>query len=348
MRWSAPSAARKPGSTSTRWTTSRSRSSCSFSCRKASFRNTSIPWPRSPSSFTKRNFARPWNRPPTARACMRSSRRNRASEFTLCQRSSQATSSFKNPRFNCTITTVLHQFLERCLGQAVRAVLPDADTSMLLVRPCPDPAFGDYQTNALMALARPRKLNPRQLAGEVLARLDVSQWCDRVEIAGAGFLNFRLKTEAIARTMQSALRGEHLFFQRTAQPRTVVIDFSSPNVAKPMHVGHIRSTVLGDGLARTLRLLGHRVITDNHIGDWGTAFGKLLAGWKQQLDRAALGLDPVGEMERLYKAVNAACESNPDVLVTARQELVKLQNGDPDNLAIWREMITLSQQQFET
>ena len=92
---------------------------------------------------------------------------------------------------------MLQQTLERCLRQAVRAVLPDADTSMLLVRPCPDPAFGDYQTNALMALAKQRRLNPRQLAGEVVAHLDVSQWCDRVEIAGAGFLNFRLKTEAI-------------------------------------------------------------------------------------------------------------------------------------------------------
>ncbi len=234
------------------------------------------------------------------------------------------------------------------MREAVRAVLPDADTSMLLVRPCPDPAFGDYQTNALMALARPRKLNPRQLAGEVLARLDVSQWCDRVEIAGAGFLNFRLKTEAIARTMQSALRGEHLFFQRTAQPRTVVIDFSSPNVAKPMHVGHIRSTVLGDGLARTLRLLGHRVVTDNHLGDWGTQFGVLLVGWKRDLDPAALKADPLTEMERLYKNISAECKENAAILEQARQELVKLQNGDEETLRIWREMIRLSQTQFDT
>src|SRR4029077_16971284 len=104
--------------------------------------------------------------------------------------------------------------------------------------------------------------------------------------------------------LESAARGEHLFFDKTAHPRTVVIDFSSPNVAKPMHVGHIRSTALGDCLARTLRLLGHRVITDNHIGDWGTQFGKLLVAWKEGRDRAALARDPIGEMERLYRVEN--------------------------------------------
>src|SRR5207249_12245873 len=112
-------------------------------------------------------------------------------------------------------------------------------------------------------------------------------------------------TSAVAETLQAAARGEHLFFEPAAQPRTVVIDFSSPNVAKPMHVGHIRSTILGDCLARTLRLLGHRVITDNHLGDWGTQFGKLLVSWKRELDAAALKADAIAEMERLYKKVSA-------------------------------------------
>ncbi len=115
-----------------------------------------------------------------------------------------------------------------------------------------------------------------------------------------------------------------------------------------MHVGHIRSTILGDSLARTLRLLGHRVITDNHIGDWGTQFGKLIVGWKEQLNREALKRAPLSEMERLYKSVDTASKADPAVLERARQELVNLQNGDPENLAIWREMQTLSQYQFET
>ena len=240
-----------------------------------------------------------------------------------------------------------HKKIESLLQQAVRMVLPEADVSTVLVRPC-DAKFGDYQSNALMSLAKVRKLNPRQLATDVLALLDVSDLCEKVEVAGAGFLNFRLLPAALAQTINSAARGEHLFFGKAVAPRTIVIDFSSPNVAKPMHVGHIRSTGIGDALQRTLRLLGHRVISDNHIGDWGTQFGKLLLGWKQQLDRAALERDPIGEMERLYKAVNAASEADPTVLEAARQELVILQNGDEENLRIWHKMIRLSQVQFDT
>ncbi len=242
---------------------------------------------------------------------------------------------------------MLYRLIEQRLQQTVATVLPGADLAAVLVRPCPDPKFGDYQTNALMALAKARKLNPRQLAGDVLARLDVSEWCEKPEVAGAGFINFRLRPVAIADCLQAAARGEHLFFQPAAAPRTIVVDFSSPNVAKAMHVGHIRSTILGDCLARVLRLLGHRVITDNHLGDWGMQFGKLLVGWKTQLDRAALQRDPVAEMERLYKAINDACESDPAVLERARQELVSLQRGDPENLAIWREMIALSRHEFD-
>ena len=241
-----------------------------------------------------------------------------------------------------------HKQIELKLQQAVRAVLVDADVSTVLVRPCPDPKFGDYQSNALMSLAKARKMNPRRLATDVVANLDVGALCEKVEIAGAGFLNFRLKNTVLTDTLQSAARGEHLFFEKTASPQTTVIDFSSPNVAKPMHVGHIRSTILGDCLARTLRLLGHRVITDNHIGDWGTQFGKLLVGWKKHLDPAALKTDPIAEMERLYKLVNAASEADEKILEAARQELVKLQSGDEENLRIWREMIALSQKQFDT
>lgn len=225
-------------------------------------------------------------------------------------------------------------------------MLPDADTGSVLVRPC-DPKFGDYQTNALMSLARTRKLNPRQLATDVVAKLDVSDVCEKIEIAGAGFLNFRLKSTALEATLQAAARGDHLFFDKATRPRTVIIDFSSPNVAKPMHVGHIRSTGIGDALQRVFRLLGHRVITDNHIGDWGTQFGKLLLGWKSSLDRAALDRDAIAELERLYKLINTECEVNPARLEAAKQELVKLQAGDAENTGIWKEMIRLSQIQFD-
>ena len=244
-----------------------------------------------------------------------------------------------------------HKQIESRLQEAVRAILPDADVTSVLVRPC-DPKFGDYQSNALMSVAKLSKLNPRQLATDVLTKLDVSALCDKVEIAGAGFLNFRLKPEVLNAALQSAVRGEHLFFTKTPQPRSVVVDFSSPNVAKPMHVGHIRSTILGDSLARLLRLLGHRVVTDNHIGDWGTQFGMLLVGWKTLLDKAALERDAIAELERIYKAINSQCDEarqtyNATTHEAARAELVKLQSGDAENLTIWREMIRLSQIQFD-
>ncbi len=198
-----------------------------------------------------------------------------------------------------------------------------------------------------MSLAKARKMNPRQLAADTLAKLDVSEFCEMVEIAGAGFLNFRLKISALTQTLEAAVRGEHLFFEKSSSPKTVVVDFSSPNVAKPMHVGHIRSTILGDSLARTLRLLGHRVVSDNHIGDWGTQFGMLLLGWKHHLKPDALKADPIGEMERLYKMVNATGDALETVREAAKQELVKLQAGDEENLRIWREMIALSHKQFD-
>ena len=243
---------------------------------------------------------------------------------------------------------MLHLKLQASLQAAVHALLPDVDTTTILVRPCPDARHGDYQSNALIAIAKLRKLNPRQLAEQVKATLDVNDLCDVVEIAGPGFINFRIRPDALASVLQTAAAGEHLFFAKAAHPRTVVIDFSSPNVAKPMHVGHIRSTGIGDSLQRVFRLLGHRVITDNHIGDWGTQFGKLLLGWKQILDREALESDAISELERLYKEINAQCDANPARLEEAKQELVKLQAGDAENIAVWKEMIRVSQAQFDT
>ncbi|MBX3744990.1 MAG: arginine--tRNA ligase [Verrucomicrobiae bacterium] len=237
--------------------------------------------------------------------------------------------------------------LQDRLRAAVASVLPDADLERVLLRPCANPQHGDYETTSLMALAKARQRHPRELAAEVQSRLDVTDLCETVQISGAGFLNFRLQPAALGAAMAAAVRGEHLFSRPASPPRTVVIDFSSPNVAKPLHVGHIRSTFLGDCLARVFRHLGHHVITDNHIGDWGTQFGMLLVGWKHHLDRPALERDPVAEMERLYKEVHQRSQADSAVLEQARAELVRLQSGDPENLALWREMQRLSQSQFD-
>lgn len=227
------------------------------------------------------------------------------------------------------------------------AACPGADLQSVQIRPCPDPRFGDYQAVALMSLARIRRVNPRQLAAEVLAHLDVHDLCETVEVAGPGFVNFRLRPQVVAQALAEAADQSLPFVAPSVAPRTIVIDFSSPNVAKPMHVGHIRSTILGDCLARVLRRLGHRVITDNHLGDWGTQFGMLLLGWKRFLNPEALARDPIGEMERLYRQVHAACQEDPAMMEAARRELVALQSGDPENLAIWREMTARSRAEFD-
>ena len=233
--------------------------------------------------------------------------------------------------------------IESRLQAAAAAVLPEADVSRVLVRVCTDAKHGDFQSNALMGLAKQRQMNPRHLATDVVAQLDVAEWCEPVEIAGPGFLNFRLRPDAVNAALQTALVSDSPFITPAATKRTVVLDFSSPNVAKPMHVGHIRSTILGDSLARILRLLGHRVVTDNHIGDWGTQFGMLLLGWKTRLDEAALAADPIAELERIYKLING----DETLRGAAREELVKLQNGDEENISIWQRMIELSQVQFD-
>ena len=243
---------------------------------------------------------------------------------------------------------MLHSQLESCLRECVQDLLPDADLSQVVLLPCRDTRFGDYQTSSLIALAKQRKLNPRQLASSVLEKLSLERLNIKAELAGPGFINFHILPQAITENVVAACQSEAPFVRKAKAPQTIVLDFSSPNIAKPMHVGHIRSTVLGSCLVRLHRLIGNTVISDNHIGDWGTQFGKLLLGWKNHLDKIALERDPIGEMERLYKLVNAATETDETVLEQARAELVKLQSGDPENFEIWQQMVKLSQSQFDT
>jgi len=214
------------------------------------------------------------------------------------------------------------------------------------VQPVGDSRFGDYQTNIAMTLAKAQRTNPRELAARIIAKLEVDDVCAPPEVAGAGFINFRLKAEALATRVARMLGDPRLGVPLPATAKRIVIDFSGPNIAKAMHVGHIRSTILGDAIARVAEFLGHSVVRDNHIGDWGTQFGMLLVGWKTMLEREALARDPIAELERLYKAVVARCETDPPLREVAKSELVKLQGGDEENLATWRQMIALSHAQF--
>lgn len=244
--------------------------------------------------------------------------------------------------------TFSHEIAAR-LAAALAAVAPEAPDSFVpAVTPSADAKFGDYQSNTAMLLAKKLGKIPRAFAAELIDAFDATGLTALPEVAGPGFINFRVLPEAMSERLALLLADEKLgaALPPGVTPERMVIDFSGPNVAKAMHVGHIRSTILGDALARIARFAGHAVITDNHIGDWGTQFGMLLVAWKESLDHEALAADPLAEMERLYKQMSARCSTEPAARETARAELVKLQSGDPGNLAIWQEMLRLSQSQF--
>ncbi len=238
----------------------------------------------------------------------------------------------------------LLQNLESRLSRALETVLGEPCAANMM--PAADLRFGDYQSNSAMVLAKKQKTNPRALAEQIVAAVEI-EGLATAKIDGPGFINFTILPEAYAAYAESLLDDPRLGAPEPGKGKTVVVDFSAPNVAKPMHVGHIRSTIIGDSLCRIARFLGFKVIADNHIGDWGTQFGMLLVGWKRELDTAKLQADPMSEMERLYKKLSAECKEDPATLELAKSELVKLQAGDEENLRIWREMIRLSQAQFD-
>ncbi|HVD94700.1 MAG TPA: arginine--tRNA ligase [Candidatus Limnocylindria bacterium] len=234
--------------------------------------------------------------------------------------------------------------LARKLASALKeAGLSDAGE----LTPASDPRFGDYQTNAALVLGKQRGENPRVLAEKIVAHLVTGDVCERPVVAGAGFINFTLRPGAVAEKTMEVLRDDRLGVAEAKSTQRIVIDFGSPNVAKPMHVGHIRSTVLGDALARVAQFLGHEVIRDNHIGDWGTQFGMVIYGWKNLLDRQALQRNPLAEIVRIYKETNERATEDPEVRQACRQELIKLQAGDKENLDIWNECVAFSMQDFE-
>lgn len=173
-----------------------------------------------------------------------------------------------------------------------------------MIRAAQNPQFGDYQANFAMSLGKRIGRPPRDVAADIVAKLDVADLCHEPEVAGPGFINLRLKDDVLSARLQAAVTDERLGIEPTDKPRTYVVDYSAPNVAKPMHVGHIRSTAIGDAICRTLRFLGHRVISDNHLGDWGTQFGMIIYGYKNFRDQAAYDANPVQELAHQYRLVN--------------------------------------------
>ena len=178
-------------------------------------------------------------------------------------------------------------------------------SSLERIVPSREPQLADYQANIAMPLAKPLGKPPLEIAKSVVDRLKLDDVCETVSIAGAGYINLKLSPKWMSRQLNDATCDDRIGVERTTDPKTFVVDYSSPNVAKPMHVGHIRSTVIGAAIANTLRFLGHRVITDNHLGDWGTQFGMIIYGYKHFRDESAYQSQPVAELSRLYRHIQA-------------------------------------------
>jgi len=229
------------------------------------------------------------------------------------------------------------------------AVFPGTElgSDVMEVRATANEDHGDYQCNAAMRLAKPLRQPPRAIAERFVAEAGCPPFASGLEVAGPGFINIRLDDAWLARQVERLTADDRLGTPEPGAGRTIIIDYSSPNVAKPMHIGHIRSTVIGNALDRLHRFIGYRVVSDNHLGDWGTQFGLLLLGYRHFVDPDRLAEDPVAELERLYvKSYNRGREE-PGWRDQAKAELVKLQAGDEENTALWKTFVELSLHEFD-
>jgi arginyl-tRNA synthetase len=208
------------------------------------------------------------------------------------------------------------------------------------LRPATRPQFGHFQTNVALRLANAEGRPPREVAADLVARIDLSDVCEPLEIAGPGFINLRIRADVLARVASEVLADQASGVGLATTPQTVIVDYSSPNVAKQMHVGHLRSTIIGDCFTRVLRAQGHKVVPQNHIGDWGRQFGMLVEQiLVEGLDVSALDL--VGA-EALYQRANTHLKESEEFADRARGRVVKLQAGDPETRAIWQQLIDVS------
>ena len=242
----------------------------------------------------------------------------------------------------------LSQLLQARLGAALGGLVPDTTPYSAMVKQAQDPKLGDYQANCAMAMAKALGRKPVELAHEIALRLANDDMIEKAQVAGPGFINLTLRTSWLAARLQQIAGDKRLGVEPAPHPRTYVIDFSSPNVAKPMHVGHLRSTIIGDSLAKLLRFLGHHVVTDNHLGDWGMQFGILLYGFKHFRNEEALAADPLRELARIYVHVrnlmnigdnDDAEDAISPIAQAVREETAKLHAGDPENTALWQQFM---------
>ncbi len=241
----------------------------------------------------------------------------------------------------------IEQTLSAWMRESFSRAFPEAPLHGITAVPATSEQFGDYQCNHAMSVGKALKMAPRQVAEQVARHAGTHAAVERMEIAGPGFLNLFLNREWLELALAAVDEDPRCGVPLAGKDRTVLLDYSSPNVAKPMHIGHIRSTVIGNALDRMHRFLGFHVLADNHLGDWGTQFGIMIMGYRHFVNPQALETEPVEELERVYVLSYERSRSDEEWLKRARQELVKLQAGDPENRQLWQRFVELSLQEFE-
>jgi arginyl-tRNA synthetase len=246
--------------------------------------------------------------------------------------------------------STLAQLTARFDQALIAAFGPDlAGTDPMLV-PTSNPKFGDYQANLAMSLAKPLQENPRAIATQIVAKLDLSDLCEPPEIAGPGFINLRFKTQYLEDQLRAMQADPCLGVAPVAHPQTVIVDFSSPNIAKEMHVGHLRSTIIGDSLARVQEFMGHQVLRLNHVGDWGTQFGMLITHLKDACPEAltpGAAVD-IGDLVTFYKQAKQRFDTDDDFKTRSREAVVDLQSGEATATTAWKALCEQSRQAFQT
>ncbi len=238
------------------------------------------------------------------------------------------------------LTAWLQAAFQKAFGDA-------AGETRLRVVPSTDPAFGDYQCNDAMGLSKVLRQPPRVIATRIVEALVTDHAIATATVAGPGFINLVVSPGWLAEQLATVAALPRTGLPDLGQGRTIIIDYSSPNVAKPMHIGHIRSTIIGNALYRIYKALGYTTIADNHLGDWGTQFGILILGFRNFANPDRLKESPIEELERVYVESYNRTKTDPTWIDACRAELVKLQQGDPENLAQWRQFIDLSLNEFE-
>jgi len=232
----------------------------------------------------------------------------------------------------------LREQLEEAVGRALVAVVgPDAEGMDPVVRPTQDPKFGDYQSNVALSLTKRLGRKPREIAESLIAALEIDSLCEAPEIAGPGFINFRIRPARLAADLGAVQADPRLGIPPVAQPQRIIVDFSSPNLAKEMHVGHLRSTIIGDTIARLLEFQGHDVLRLNHVGDWGTQFGMLIQHVRETQPEVMAHPETfrIDDLDSFYVAAKREFDSDPEFADRARHAVVDLQSGDETARKLW-------------